>query len=62
MTSAGTNDLLEAVEKATGFKVAVDTIECIVEDVRMNLPCMASMGKSTTTATDTIRTINLWHD
>jgi hypothetical protein len=28
MSSAGTNDLLKAVEKATGFKVVVDAIEC----------------------------------
>jgi hypothetical protein len=35
MKSAGTNLLVEAVEKTTGFKVVVDTIEGIFEDAQM---------------------------
>ena len=35
MKSAGANQLIEAVERITGFKVIVDTIEGITEDAQM---------------------------
>jgi hypothetical protein len=35
MKSAGANQLIEAVEKTTGFKVVVDTVEGISEDAQM---------------------------
>ena len=35
MKSAGANQLIEAVEKTTGFKVVVDTVDCISEDAQM---------------------------
>ena len=35
MKSAGANQLIEDVEKTTGFKVVVDTVEGITEDAQM---------------------------
>jgi hypothetical protein len=35
MKSAGANQLIEAVEKTTGFKVVVDTVDGISEDAQM---------------------------
>jgi hypothetical protein len=35
MKSAGANQLIEAVEKTTGFKVVVDTVEGISDDAQM---------------------------
>ena len=35
MKSAGANELVAAVERATGYRVTVDTVEAIAEDAQM---------------------------
>jgi hypothetical protein len=50
MKSAGTKELVAAVEHATGYKVVVDTIENISEDAQMVQPpppfALASIGRA----------------